>query len=202
MGTVNGLPAHILLVHAVVVLLPLAALLLVLTAFWQGARRRLAGPNAILAVISLGLVPLTTDAGEWLQRRVAANALVDSHVELGDTAVLVALPIAFLALVIWWRGREQDSVRAAAATEPATDAAGEPIGSTTRAAVATAAKTSTARRTWLAPQSAAVGIVISVLSVVAAGVAVYDIYRIGDSGAQATWNGKVNSTATTGGQGG
>jgi hypothetical protein len=37
MGTVNGLPAHILLVHAIVVLLPLAALLLVLTAVWPAA---------------------------------------------------------------------------------------------------------------------------------------------------------------------
>ncbi|WP_233625292.1 hypothetical protein [Actinoplanes sp. ATCC 53533] len=52
MGTVNGLPAHILLVHAIVVLLPLAALLLVLTAVWPAARRRLAGPNAILSVRS------------------------------------------------------------------------------------------------------------------------------------------------------
>ena len=49
MGTVNGLPAHVLLVHAIVVLLPLAALLLVLTAVWPAARSRLAGPNAILS---------------------------------------------------------------------------------------------------------------------------------------------------------
>lgn len=32
MQTVNGLPAHVLLVHAVVVLLPLSAAVLVLTA--------------------------------------------------------------------------------------------------------------------------------------------------------------------------
>lgn len=58
MGTVNGLPAHILLVHAIVVLLPLAALLLVLTALWPAARRRLAGPNAILSLLVLALVPV------------------------------------------------------------------------------------------------------------------------------------------------
>ena len=56
MGSVNGLPAHILLVHALVVLLPLAALLLVLTAAWPAARGRLAGLNANLSV----LVPVTT----------------------------------------------------------------------------------------------------------------------------------------------
>ena len=42
MQTVNGLPAHVLLVHAIVVLLPLSALLLALTALWPAARRRLA----------------------------------------------------------------------------------------------------------------------------------------------------------------
>jgi hypothetical protein len=69
MTTVNGLPAHILLVHAIVVLLPLAALLLVLTAVWPDARRRLAGPNALLSLLVVVLVPLTTSAGEWLERR-------------------------------------------------------------------------------------------------------------------------------------
>ena len=40
MSTVNGLPAHVLLVHAVVVLVPLTSLLLVLVAVWPAARRR------------------------------------------------------------------------------------------------------------------------------------------------------------------
>lgn len=86
MGTVNGLPAHILLVHAIVVLLPLAALLLVLTAVWPAARRRFAGPNAILSVLVVALVPVTTSAGEWLEHRVAETALLRDHTELGDTA--------------------------------------------------------------------------------------------------------------------
>ncbi|WP_433605864.1 DUF2231 domain-containing protein [Dactylosporangium sp. CA-139114] len=106
MTTFNGLPAHILLVHAIVVLLPLSALLLVLTAVWPAARHRLAGPNAVLAVLVVLLVPLTTDAGEWLERRVPSGELVRAHAELGDTAILYAVPIALLALVVWWRGRE------------------------------------------------------------------------------------------------
>jgi hypothetical protein len=39
--TIGGLPAHILLVHAVVVLVPLAALLVVLVTAWPAARARL-----------------------------------------------------------------------------------------------------------------------------------------------------------------
>lgn len=44
MSTINGLPAHVLLVHAVVVLVPLTAIMLVLAAFWPSARRRATQP--------------------------------------------------------------------------------------------------------------------------------------------------------------
>ena len=106
MNTVNGLPAHVLLVHAVVVLLPLSALLLVLTAVSPVMRRRLAGPNAILSVLVVLLVPLTTSAGEWLESRVPATATLHTHTELGDGAIFYALPIAALALLIWWLQRK------------------------------------------------------------------------------------------------
>ncbi|MFI5911861.1 DUF2231 domain-containing protein [Dactylosporangium sp. NPDC051541] len=106
MDTFNGLPAHVLLVHAVVVLLPLSALLLALTAVWPAARRRLAGPNAILAWLVVLLVPLTTDAGEWLEHRMPGTPLLREHAELGDTAIFYAIPIAVLALIVWWRNRE------------------------------------------------------------------------------------------------
>jgi hypothetical protein len=111
MSTVNGLPAHILLVHAIVVLLPLSAALLAVTAFWPVARRRLAGPNAILALVVVMLVPLTTSAGEWLEHRVPRSDLVHQHAELGDTAIYYAIPIAVLALLVWWRQRESASPR-------------------------------------------------------------------------------------------
>jgi predicted membrane protein DUF2231 len=172
MGTVNGLPAHILLVHAIVVLLPLAALLLVLTAVWPAMRRRLAGPNVILSVIVVALVPVTTSAGEWLEHRIAETPLVRTHTELGDTAIWVALPVAALALVIWWRQRET------------TDSAG----------------TGTAqRRTYLAPMSVTATRIVAVLAIVAGAAAVYDTYRIGDSGAKASWTGNFSPTAAPGG---
>src|SRR5690349_20336821 len=177
MGTVNGLPAHILLVHAIVVLLPLAALLLLLTAVWPEARRRLAGPNAILSVLVLALVPVTTSAGEWLEHRVTETALLEKHTELGDTALWAALPVALLALVIWWRQRE---------AAPGTDA---PV---------TSGSTTTRQRTYLAPLSATITRVIVALAVVIAGWAVFDTYRIGDSGAKASWTGNFTSTATQG----
>jgi hypothetical protein len=62
-------------VHAIIVLLPLSALLLVLSAV-RPVLRRLAGPNAILSLVVLVLVPVTTDAGERLEHRVESSALV------------------------------------------------------------------------------------------------------------------------------
>jgi hypothetical protein len=172
-GTVNGLPAHILLVHAIVVLLPLAALLLVLTAIWPAARRRFAGPNAILSVLVVALVPVTTSAGEWLEHRVTETALLRDHAELGDTALLAALPVAILAVIIWWRQRETNASTSAL-----------PIGS---------ADVATRQRTYLAPLSATITRAIVALAVVVAGWAVYDTYRIGDSGSKAAWSDNFSS---------
>ncbi|GAA1028453.1 MULTISPECIES: hypothetical protein [Amycolatopsis] len=249
MTTVNGLPAHILLVHAIVVLLPLSALVLVLTACLPSVRRRLAGANAILSVLVVILVPITTNAGEWLERRVARTPLVRAHTEIGDTAIWAAIPVAVLALALWWRQREAGAAAAdagaavaggaAAAGAPgvgaaAAGAAGEggatsargdvgvpgSAGADADAAVSSgsvvaspeAAASGTAaagarqaapavrggsasaaaanRRVFLAPASKAVSVTLIVLSILAAGAAVYDIVRIGDTGAQASWQGQ------------
>ncbi|HEY0532848.1 MAG TPA: DUF2231 domain-containing protein [Actinoplanes sp.] len=167
MGTVNGLPAHVLLVHAIVVLLPLSALLLVLTALWPAARTRLATSNAILSLIVVVLVPITTSAGEWLERRIPGSPLLHDHTELGDTAIWVAIPVAVVALVIWWRNRE---------------------------ATAVTADPGTGHRTYLAPLSVKLTRAIAGIAVVVAVIGTYDIYRIGDSGAKAAWTGQFSST--------
>ena len=190
MTTLNGLPAHILLVHAVVVLLPLASLLLILCAVWPAARRRLAGPSALLSLIVVALVPVTTDAGTWLESHVASTPLIRTHTALGDTAIFVAIPVAVLALVVWWRGREAAALSQLAARPADPDVAGD--DATSSVAVITE-KPAAHRRTILAPASAALSVIIAVLSIAAAGAAMYDVYQIGDSGAQATWQGQVNS---------
>jgi hypothetical protein len=188
--TVNGLPAHVLLVHAIVVLLPLSAVLLVLTALWPPARRRFAGPNAVLALVVVGLVPVTTSAGEWLERHVASTELIRAHADLGDTALVVAIGVAVMAVAVWWRGREIAWQVPARADHEAAD---EPRDSGP-ASTATVTRSATARRTFLAPGSSVVTVVIAVLSIVAGGLAAYDVYRIGDSGAKASWTGKVTSS--------
>src|SRR4051812_44177786 len=100
MTTINGLPAHILLVHAVVGLVPVTALLVVLVAVWPAARRRLTWAAAALAVMTLIAVPVTTEAGEWLEHRVERTALLRAHTELGDTMLPWAIGLAVVALAI------------------------------------------------------------------------------------------------------
>ena len=98
---INGLPLHVLLVHAVVVLVPLTALGLVLSALWPAARRRLGFVTALLGLALIALVPLTTQAGQWLKSRVASTPLVETHASLGDRLWPWSLALGILAIASW-----------------------------------------------------------------------------------------------------
>ena len=78
----TGLPLHPLIVHFVVVAFPGAAVLLLLSAFWPAARRRLGIITPLLALASLIAVPLATSSGESLEERVDGSALLETHIAL------------------------------------------------------------------------------------------------------------------------
>jgi hypothetical protein len=99
MSTVNGLPAHILLNHFVVVLGPLTAILAIVCALWPAARRRLIWLVLLLSVGTLILTPLTS-SGAWLVGKVGASPPVRLHQELGETLIyMVAALVATLTLL-------------------------------------------------------------------------------------------------------
>ena len=104
-STILGLPIHPLIVHAVVVLVPLAALLLVASAVSSRFRcwARVATPAVALG--ALALVPLATNSGEGLERRVPPSALVEQHAQLGDTLLPLMLGVSVLALALSWLDR-------------------------------------------------------------------------------------------------
>lgn len=102
---INGIPAHVLFVHVVVVLVPLTALALVLCAAFPSVMRRFGLALPILALVSLISVPLTTSAGEWLERHVDSNALVRKHAELGDQLLPWAIGLFVVAVGVWWAYR-------------------------------------------------------------------------------------------------
>jgi uncharacterized membrane protein len=100
---INGLPGHVLLVHVLVVLAPLAALLEIACALWPAVRRgQLVWFTLILAIVTTVATPITTHAGEWLYdlRRNPAPVLRE-HAERGDTMIYfsVALLVVAIALV-------------------------------------------------------------------------------------------------------
>ena len=99
----NGLPLHVLIVHAVVVVVPLAALCALLTAFWPAARRRLGIVTPLVALAALMLVPLAVQAGEWLQSRlVNVTPLLGEHTSLGKAMLPWVIALFLVAALQWF----------------------------------------------------------------------------------------------------
>ena len=102
---IDGLPAHVLLVHLVVVLVPVASLLLVAQA-WSPVARRWAGIGGpLLALAALVVVPVTASAGEWLERRLPRQPLVQRHAQLGDQLLPYVIAVFVLSVVVYLLGR-------------------------------------------------------------------------------------------------
>ncbi len=112
-STILGLPLHPLIVHAVVVLVPLAALLLAASAVSGRFRRWARVATPLVAVVALAFVPVATNTGESLERTLPHTALVEAHAELGDTLLPLMLGVAALALALSWLERRQSRDRGA-----------------------------------------------------------------------------------------
>lgn len=103
MTTISGIPAHVLLIHAIVVFVPLVALLEILCGFWPAARRRLVWLVLALAVVTTVLTPITTDAGEWLlAQRKSVGPILQEHADRGNWMIYfsVALLVVAVALAV------------------------------------------------------------------------------------------------------
>ncbi|MEO5877592.1 MAG: DUF2231 domain-containing protein [Streptosporangiaceae bacterium] len=105
----NGLPAHVLFVHFVIVLIPLSALAILVCAIWPQASRRFGLVLPALALVTLASVPLATQAGEWLEEHVPSNPLVHEHAELGDGLLPWAIGLFVVSVVVWWIARGAES---------------------------------------------------------------------------------------------
>ncbi len=114
--TVFGLPTHAIVVHATVVLLPLAALAVLLHAFWPAARRRLGVVTPLLAGVALVLVPMATQSGESLEHTVGESSLVEQHAQLADGMLPWAIGLFVIAAGLWLLDRRR--ARPGTAAEP------------------------------------------------------------------------------------
>ena len=95
-----GLPAHPLVVHAAVVLLPLAAIATVVLAFLPRYRRTY-GPIVIgLAAFATLAVGLAQGSGEELQHKVDRTQLVEEHTEQGEIVLPWAIALTVASIVV------------------------------------------------------------------------------------------------------
>ncbi|GAA4855955.1 DUF2231 domain-containing protein [Saccharopolyspora rosea] len=98
---VFGLPSHVLVVHAVVVLVPLAVLGALVVALWPAARRRFGWLVVGITAVATACIPLATNSGEQLRDRLATTDLIRQHAHLGDELLVyvAALLVLVAALV-------------------------------------------------------------------------------------------------------
>ncbi|TDV43678.1 DUF2231 domain-containing protein [Actinophytocola oryzae] len=177
---IGGLPVHPLLVHFTVVLIVIAVVGSVLTAVWPAVRRRYGWLAVGASAIGTLLVPFTTTSGANLAARYPNNPAIEKHEALGD-------------LMIWWAAGLTVAVGALMVVH--TMAARRV---TTKVAVGSGGAEDV-RETEPAKAPVLVVIVLAVITVgVAVGAGIH-VYRVGDAGARAVWEGVENLPVQNGG---
>ncbi|MEV6238065.1 DUF2231 domain-containing protein [Lentzea sp. NPDC051838] len=161
MLTIDGIPLHPLLVHAVVVLLPLAALSSVAIALVPRWRQKYAWPVLGVTLAGVAAVPMAKQAGEdlmaSLEAKVGPNPAIQAHGDLGTMLLPIALGFGVAVIALLVAGRLADRERSAEA--PTT-------------------------RTWRV-----ISVIVSVLVVLLAVATVYYTVRTGHSGSGVVWRG-------------
>lgn len=166
LGNLFGLPAHPLLVHIPVTLIPLCAVGAIVMVVSPSWRRRIGWVVVVLAGVAVLASQLAASSGEELQHALDKESqLIHRHAELGETFVWFAIAffVALFASMIW--DTMQRRVNAGAG-----DVGSD--GSTGRT----------------------VALILSIVVVITAVVASYRVYQVGHSGAKAVWS-EVETTS-------
>jgi MFS family permease len=176
MVTIGGLPAHPLIVHAVVVLLPLAALGTLAVAARPRWRRNLGVPVFLVALVGVAAVPLATETGEQLQGLLGGGGpLVEVHEQRADHLLPYAVLFLVLLLATLVLGRLAD--RAAAASQQEGQQKGRQEGQQEGR--------QEGQLRGRVRLTTSVGVLAAAAGLVVTGLVVW----IGDAGATAVWSG-------------
>jgi hypothetical protein len=162
-----GLPLHVLLVHAMLVLTPLVCLALIVASAWPAARRVLWIPVLVAAVVLLPLGLVTIEAGKWLQARVPEAPLIQAHTAKGEDIVpwLIAILVVAVLVSAWAVIELVARRRAGQDGVPERPSRGVRI---------------------------AVGVVLTLASLAVAAGTTWTIVQIGESGSRAVWEGSFS----------
>lgn len=100
--TVLGLPFHSLIVHATVVAVPLAAVVVLLATVWLRFRRWISWGSVALPVVALLLDPLTTSSGDALKHSLPPSPLIQRHADLANGLLpwLIGLLVGALGIYL------------------------------------------------------------------------------------------------------
>ncbi len=168
-----GLPAHPLVVHAAVVLVPLAAIGVLVIAFWPAARAKLGVAVLVIAAVGTVFAYLAAESGEYLEERVTETEQVEDHAKLGDSGLASAAAVLLGAVAVTGFGAYE---RRRSATSGLADSASD--------------ETARGPDRKLVYLRTGVGVV----AVVLVSLGTLQIARIGHSGAKATWDDVGGST--------
>ena len=100
---IMGLPLHPLVVHAVVVLVPLAALGGIVISVWRAARRRYGWLTVAFAAAAAGSTFVAQEAGEALAASIPQHSpLLEAHIAIGGQLLVwvILLFVGTLAVMI------------------------------------------------------------------------------------------------------
>lgn len=100
LDTLFGLPAHPLLVHGAVVLVPLAAIGTIVIAVWAAARARVGWIVAGLGIVGFVFAFVAKESGESLLETTRVTQLVKDHAEMGNWGVIGAFLVGGSATAI------------------------------------------------------------------------------------------------------
>lgn len=156
--TIDGLPLHPLIIHATVVLLPLAALAVLFSGLWPRARRYLHVTPLVLSVLAVILLALSYASGNNLKDEIGSNPLIARHEHLAHQLLIPVLGLvvaAFFVEVVRRQGNRQGSV--------------------------------TSQPTQADAGSTVLVVIAAVLAVVFAVGTTVQTVRVGEAGARAVW---------------
>lgn len=106
--TITGLPIHPLVVHAVIVLLPLACLGAVLVAAKASWNRKYGWLVLLCSFVALGSAFVAKESGEKLASRVGWP---EDHIEWGEKIPFAAFGLFVLLALLYWFDRQQTGGR-------------------------------------------------------------------------------------------
>lgn len=102
---IAGLPAHPLIVHVPVVMIPLTLIAAVVAVAWPRARKAASLTALGTALVGFLGAQLATMSGEELEHQVVVTSLIHDHAELGEAtrtlAFLTLIAAAVYAARVW-----------------------------------------------------------------------------------------------------